>query len=404
MGDQSWTQTPRRIWRPPLSRTTFLLLGTLIFTLVPGLAWAAVGCSLSNPDEDIAAFFPEVESYSTHFVSFERQAPKAWEELPGLLGDPLDTVWETIDIPYSLYKVNGPSGVLGYVFGTNQRGQYSNLQVIVALDSSLQLLEVRLQKIRSPYYRRFENTDFLRSLSDRSLGSYLELSACYRRENPDCRNLPIADPTKGGASIDFRAILRGLAKLHLVSTLLLKPGEHPNPRDRAARAEWIGNPGGPKSSPAATGDLAESRVKKLSPQSLVLDLGDGRVIPEDTFTDLGLVRLNDGAILPNGRGDFRMLNHAEAFALANRTLFGKPLLKDSETGSLWSLDYEEALVGPRAGETLSSKRIPVRRWEEVSRKHPITRILQPVGDIQDDRSPASGSALPRDRKERPSRP
>ena len=375
------------------SRPCLAVLATFLCLCVPDIAWAATGCSLSNPEEDIAAFFPEMESYTTHYVSFERQSPSSWNSLPSLLGDPLDPVWETIDVPYALYSVNGPSGLLGYVFGVNQRGRYSNIQVIAAVDSSLQPIEIRLQKIRSPVYRRFQKEDFLRSLAARPLRDYLGFSDCYRSKNPDCDNLPIDDPTDGEGTVDFRAILRGLAKLHLISELLLKPGEHPDPPNREARAEWIGIPGGPKSAPTASRYLHRSMPASLRPQSLLLDLGNERFVPIGTLRNIELVRLDGAALVAGGQGEFRWLANAEGFVAANRTLFGEPLLKDIETGSLWSLSYAEAVVGARAGEPLSSVKVHTRKWEDLSRTEGI-ELLKPMDPDEKSLDPKRAPQLP----------
>ena len=54
-----------------------------------------------------------------------------------LLGDALDPVYETSDVPYTLYAVRANGKSLGYVFGANQRGTYSNIQVIAVTEADL---------------------------------------------------------------------------------------------------------------------------------------------------------------------------------------------------------------------------------------------------------------------------
>ena len=202
-------------------RTLGFILVLLTLGLWPRGAQAAVGCSLNDPDEDIQRFFPEMTSYRVHFVTLKKQNPDGTAALERGLGTPLDPVFETADVPYSLYVVEGPQTRLGYVLGSNNRGAHGSIQVIAALDAKGQLLEVYLQKIRSPEASQFRSDAFLDALAEHSLEDFSTQASCYR--DGLCDAALVADPSEGRATEDYHSILRGLAKLHWLQELLLLP-------------------------------------------------------------------------------------------------------------------------------------------------------------------------------------
>ena len=200
-------------------------------------ALAATGCSLDNPQKDLALFFPSFSHFTVQYLTFANQAPKAHKTLGERLGGDLDQVYETQDVPYTLYSVYDGDQTLGYVFGTNQRGTYSNIQVIAATNAKGGLEKVYIQKIRSPKSQLFLADEFLAKLASVPLQTYQELGACL--QNKACSQNPISDPSDGAESGDYRAILRGMTKLGHVRELLLRPGETPAPRSQKARGEFV---------------------------------------------------------------------------------------------------------------------------------------------------------------------
>ena len=85
---------------------TRLLLFVLFISISTTIAYAAVGCTLNNPDSDIKRLFPDSTSYKTVFLQIDQHGGKSmYQKVQKLLGDKFDTVYETIDVPYAYYKI-----------------------------------------------------------------------------------------------------------------------------------------------------------------------------------------------------------------------------------------------------------------------------------------------------------
>jgi hypothetical protein len=214
------------------------LLVSLLF-IQPRALHAAVGCQLNDPEGDLRRFFPGMTDFAIGYVSFEAQDPDGQVLLGKRLKDKLDKVYETIDVPYSMYTVRKEGRVVGHVFGANQRGTYSNIQVIAVTDESFRLKRVYLQKLRSPVHQKFQDKIFLDALAKIPFETFPEFSECYR--NGLCDDVPVQDPTGGAESGDFRSILRAMAKLYHLHTILLHPSAGVVPRDLDALAGRIQN-------------------------------------------------------------------------------------------------------------------------------------------------------------------
>ena len=107
--------------------------------------YAAVGCDLNDPDRDVKRLFPESTGYKTLYVSI---AKKGGDELLRLiearLGDKFKGLFETSDVPYTMYEIYKGADLVGYIHGVNQKGTYGGLQVFLALD----LNQKKLDEIR----------------------------------------------------------------------------------------------------------------------------------------------------------------------------------------------------------------------------------------------------------------
>jgi hypothetical protein len=323
-------------------------------------AVAAVGCSLANPDQDIARLFPGMTSYRVHFLSFKTQAPDGLKAFELGLGTPLDPLFETADTPYTLYIVNRKNERLGYVFGANNRGAHSRIQLIGALDPEGELKSLTLQRIRSPEAPQFRSEAFLSDL--RQAGFQEDFGACYR--DNQCDAVTVADPSQGRAAKDYRAILRGLTKLKLLKELLLQPTANLVPRTDRARAEWIGNFRGP--------ELIAARPQRLPTKALAVDA----FAPKDQVFVWGLgtsalvwpvQALNQHPLLEmQVAGQSILLASAslntnpvvlaptgpQALRSTRDVLFEDQVYMDMQSGSQWSLSLGQSVYGPAAGQSI----------------------------------------------------
>ncbi|MGD8718997.1 MAG: hypothetical protein PVH29_09270 [Candidatus Zixiibacteriota bacterium] len=187
------------------------LLG-LALALVPAVGYAAVGCTLNDPDRDVRRLFPSYTSYKTEFNTIEEHGGAALrKEVEGKLGDKLDPEYESLDVPYACYTVFEDKKVIGYVFGVNQKGLYGGMQVIIAADTK--------GVIRSWYYQKLSHPEAgaLRAESFRKQFFGLSLADFYRlRESFDAgatgRGIAGFENPLTDGQVDFRNTLRGMMK------------------------------------------------------------------------------------------------------------------------------------------------------------------------------------------------
>ena len=135
--------------RRATSRSLLACLTLGVLALTSANAQAVTGCSLNDPERDLRGFFPQMDAFETQYLTFGTQAPRQLKRLGERLGAPLDSIYETLDVPYTLYTVWRGQQRIGHAFGANQRGKYSNIQVIAITDGAFKLRQIYLQKIQS---------------------------------------------------------------------------------------------------------------------------------------------------------------------------------------------------------------------------------------------------------------
>ena len=167
----------------------------------PSLVLGAVGCTLNDPDRDIRRIFPEATGYKTQFITIQERGGKTLQqEVEEKLGDKLDTIYETPDVPYAYYTVLQGKKTIGYVHGVNQKGMYGGMQLILATDPKGKILNFYYQKISSPEAKKFRNDDFTGGFKGLTLHDWQE-----------GKTDAIQDPSEKSHE-DFLATLRGLKK------------------------------------------------------------------------------------------------------------------------------------------------------------------------------------------------
>jgi hypothetical protein len=164
--------------------------------------YAAVGCTLNDPDRDIKRLFPEATNYKTEFITIkERGDKKLAEEIEAKLKDKLEPAYESLDVPYAYYTVLNGREVIGYVHGVNQKGTYGGMQLILATDHNGVIVDFYYQKITSPESKKFRDRKFTRQFIGLSLADFYTVDLTKS----------IKDPSQNSAE-DYLAALRGLKK------------------------------------------------------------------------------------------------------------------------------------------------------------------------------------------------
>jgi len=165
-------------------------------------AFGAVGCTLNDPDRDIIRLFPEATNYKTEFISIEEKGGAALKsEIEEKLGDALDTVYESNDVPYAYYTVLSGRKIIGYVNGVNQKGTYGGMQLVLATDPNGVIADFYYQKITSPESKKFNDRKFCKKFVGLSLADF------YQRDLSKEIECPVKE-----SKDDFFATLRGIKK------------------------------------------------------------------------------------------------------------------------------------------------------------------------------------------------
>src|SRR5204863_6391208 len=102
--------------------TAFILF---VLLLTPGQALAAIGCTLSNPSEDLKYLYPEMTTYKEELKEFPRlkNGAELFKGLRSRLGSDLDPIYETFETPYTIYLVFKGQAKIGVVHGVNVPGK-----------------------------------------------------------------------------------------------------------------------------------------------------------------------------------------------------------------------------------------------------------------------------------------
>ncbi len=230
-----------------------LLSSVLAIVIYPSMASAAVGCTLNEPDRDVRRIFPQATGYKTEFIAVkDRGGDGLAIELETRLGDKLDDIYETPDVPYAYYTVLKGKQVIGRVHGVNQKGQFGGMQLILATDPDGAIVDFYYQKISSPESKRFRDKVFTGQFKGLTMADFYRargetgapaINPAADRVNPDVAPAPavavvgtttptanpvsqIKDPTEK-SSADFKATIRGLTKnLILLDMFMFENKQH----------------------------------------------------------------------------------------------------------------------------------------------------------------------------------
>lgn len=199
-----------------MSRLILFFVITII--ALPSSALAAIGCTLSNPAEDLKYLFPEMTSFKEelHNLATVDNGKSWYQKLQERLGSDLDKTYETYETPYTIYKVFKSDDLLGIVHGVNVPGKGGVIQVFLSSDiTNGTILKFFFQRLESPFAKELKKKE----LREQFVG--LNLSDFYKHDyysvaDPKNESDKISKITVTALGIegmeDYQATLRGIRK------------------------------------------------------------------------------------------------------------------------------------------------------------------------------------------------
>jgi hypothetical protein len=198
----------KRTVRPAM--TGLVVLIVFVMCALPLLA--AVGCELNDPDRDVKRLFPESSGYRTHYASLREKGGAALlQRVEKRLGDPFKGLFETADVPYTLYRILKGRETIGYIHGVNQKGRYGGIQAFLALDAGGRILAFYYQRLTNSHARVLRAPEFGRQFVGLTLHDFDAYDVASGRAEPGSTIAAIRNPAPG-AEDDFRATLRAVKK------------------------------------------------------------------------------------------------------------------------------------------------------------------------------------------------
>jgi hypothetical protein len=182
----------------------------LILVSAGTAAWGAVGCDLNDPDRDVARLFPESTGYKTLYVSVaQRGGDPLLTKIERRLGDKFHGIYETIDVPYTIYEIFANKKKVGYIHGVNQKGQFGGIQVFVALDLEGRIKAFYIQKMTSKYAGKLRDVNFGKQFLGLALKDFELYDVVSGKASGKVDAIKNPAPE---AESDFRAALRATKK------------------------------------------------------------------------------------------------------------------------------------------------------------------------------------------------
>jgi len=181
-------------------------------------AYGAIGCTLSNPSEDLKYLYPEMTTYKEELMEFPKlkDGQAMFKGLKARLGSDLDPIYETFETPYTVYSVFKSSEKIGIVHGINVPGKGGVIQIFLATDpKTAEIKNFFFQRLESPAARQLRAKEFRSQFSGLTLADFYKHDY-YVTTQPGAKADKVAalKPPSIDASgrPDYDATLRGIRK------------------------------------------------------------------------------------------------------------------------------------------------------------------------------------------------
>lgn len=192
--------------------------GCLALLLSARAASAAIGCTLSNPAEDLKYLYPAMTSFKEDLKEFPRLPDGAglYKAFKARLGSDLDPIYETYETPYTVYSVFQGSKRIGVVHGVNVPGKGGVIQVFLSTDpESAEIRSFFFQRLESPAARLLRAKEFRAQFAGFTLADFYKHDY-YARAAPASKADRLAaikaPPFDAAGKPDYDASLRGIRK------------------------------------------------------------------------------------------------------------------------------------------------------------------------------------------------
>jgi hypothetical protein len=160
----------------------------------------------------VKRLFPQSTGYRTIYASIlGRGGAALLQRVEQRLGDRFKGLFETADVPYTLYHIFKGQETIGYIHGVNQKGRYGGIQAVLALDVDGRILAFYYQRLTNSSARLLRDPAFGAQFTGLNLRDFDAYDAASGRADPGGRIAAIRNPAPG-AEDDFRATLRAVKK------------------------------------------------------------------------------------------------------------------------------------------------------------------------------------------------
>jgi hypothetical protein len=205
-----------------MKKKLMVALAVLVLLLPKGVL-AAIGCTLSNPAQDLKELFPEMTSYKEEAQEFGKikDGDKLFKDLKERLGSDLDQVYETYDTPYTVYKIFKGNDLIGIVHGVNVPGKGGVIQVFLSMEpksdagNSGEIKKFFFQRLESPASKALKNKDFRAQFTGLTLADFYkhDYYAAVDPKSEKDKLAKIKEPEVGDqGKPDYLATIRGIRK------------------------------------------------------------------------------------------------------------------------------------------------------------------------------------------------
>jgi hypothetical protein len=207
--------------KPPAAAAIVLAIWIVAAPLL-----AAVGCDLNDPDRDVKRLFPESTGFKTVYVSIvDGGGESLLKKIEARLGDTFKGLYETADVPYTMYRVYKGTELIGYIHGVNQKGQYGGIQVFLALDLEGTIRAFYFQKLSNQQAKLLRDPAFGKQFVGLNLLDFDAYDPATATAKPGSKVAAIKNPAPEAES-DFEAALRGAKKNLILCDVFLFGGKN----------------------------------------------------------------------------------------------------------------------------------------------------------------------------------